>query len=516
MSWRPLNAYIVFGEFPGAKGAGDCLILGNDVICELGDLPRGAQGTVFIVARALDDVDDAVVTNTVVINSETPDPNEANNTATADVTLVACALPAAPTNVLATNGGIHIQSVMVTWDEVANADEYEIYRNTLQDFATAQRIATTIETEYVDYKPAPAYVASPGCAMPDPTVFYYWVVAVNDCGPSDPSEPDEGYENSLKSAGSLPTPGGLIELALLAAALLVAKAALGSRRASPRLLIDEQNNADTDPPWAYALGGSHSHMREGRMMHSLLHMAAWCGFLGAADVVPWDMAPLERPPKVYPAPDMAAEGVRGLYYDGLPWRGEPTRVFAWFGLPERAPGEKVPAMVLAHGGGGTAFDEWVRIWNRRGYAAIAMDLEGTLPIGEHPNRTRHEWAGPKRLDAFDDIDDSPEDQWFYHAVADIALAHSLLRSMPEIDPDRIGLTGISWGGILACTVAGVDHRFRCTIPVYGCGYLDEAPVFQSRWEALGPERSQRWNTLWDPASPSRARNGPDAMGKRRK
>ena len=32
--------------------------------------------------------------------------------------------------------------------------------------------------------------------------------------------------------------------------------------------------------------------------------------------------------------------------------------------------------VLVHGGGGTAFDAWVRLWNDRGYAAIAMDLAG--------------------------------------------------------------------------------------------------------------------------------------------
>lgn len=30
-------------------------------------------------------------------------------------------------------------------------------------------------------------------------------------------------------------------------------------------------------------------------------------------------------------------------------------------------------MVLVHGGEGTAFAKWVRLWNERGYAAIAMD-----------------------------------------------------------------------------------------------------------------------------------------------
>lgn len=34
--------------------------------------------------------------------------------------------------------------------------------------------------------------------------------------------------------------------------------------------------------------------------------------------------------------------------------------------------------VLAHGGGGTEF-EWVRMWNRRGSAATAMDTVGSVP-----------------------------------------------------------------------------------------------------------------------------------------
>lgn len=215
---------------------------------------------------------------------------------------------------------------------------------------------------------------------------------------------------------------------------------------------------------------------------------------------PCDLAALSRPPKVYPGPGLQAEGVRGLFYEGLPWQGKPTRVFAWYGAPERKPGEeKLPAMVLAHGGGGTAFDEWVRIWNRHGYAAIAMDLEGTLPTGKYPDRPRNDWAGPMRSGDFSDLDGPVQDQWFCHAVADIILAHSLLASFPEIDAERIGLTGISWGGILTCTTAGVDHRFKLAIPVYGCGYVNEIPHFHPKWPKFGRQREKKWIALWDPA-----------------
>jgi len=224
----------------------------------------------------------------------------------------------------------------------------------------------------------------------------------------------------------------------------------------------------------------------------------------------WDMARLTQAPKTYPAPDYAAEstdsgaesrfsgeGVKPIFYEGLPWKGKPTRVFAWYGIPDHKANEKVPAMVLAHGGGGTAFDEWVRIWNRRGYAAISMDLCGTRSGGEPGGRPPHEWGGPGN--GGDSVDWPTEDQWVYHAVADIVLANSLLRSFPEIDPDRIGLTGISWGGFLTCIASAVDDRFQFGAPVYGCGFIGDGP-WQDRWENMGKERAGKWLSLWDPSN----------------
>src|SRR5262245_36942601 len=88
--------------------------------------------------------------------------------------------------------------------------------------------------------------------------------------------------------------------------------------------------------------------------------------------IPWDLDALRKTPAVFPAPGFEAPGVKGLFYAGLPWKGKATRVFAWYGAPERKKDERVPGMVLVHGGGGTAFDGWVRLWTSRGYAAIAM------------------------------------------------------------------------------------------------------------------------------------------------
>ncbi len=211
----------------------------------------------------------------------------------------------------------------------------------------------------------------------------------------------------------------------------------------------------------------------------------------------WDFGRLSRAPAARPAEGFEAAGLKAIFYDGPPWKGKPTRVFAWYGAPKSD--GKVPAMVLVHGGGGTAFEEWVRLWNGRGYAAIAMDLCGCVPRKEKRGWARHESGGPPGWGGFDQIDDPVEDQWTYHAVADVILGHSLLRSFPEVDPDRIGLTGISWGGYLACIVSAVDGRFRFTAPVYGCGFLGEDSTWLGTFEKMGKEKAAKWLSLWDPS-----------------
>ncbi len=220
---------------------------------------------------------------------------------------------------------------------------------------------------------------------------------------------------------------------------------------------------------------------------------------------------LTQPSKMYDAPaQFKADGLRAIFYEGLTWKGKPTRVFAWYGAPSDASAKKkVPAMVLVHGGGGTAFVEWVRLWNSRGYAAIAMDTCGGTPTNDKgelqlgvfgkPIWPRHEFSGPAGWGGLDQIDSPMGDQWTYHAAADIVLAHSLIRSFPEVDADRIGITGVSWGGYLTCIAAGLDPRFKFAAPVYGCGFLGDNSVWLPQFEKMGKEKSGKWLRWFDPS-----------------
>jgi dienelactone hydrolase len=152
--------------------------------------------------------------------------------------------------------------------------------------------------------------------------------------------------------------------------------------------------------------------------------------------------------------------------------------------------------VLVHGGGGRAFADWAELWAKRGYVAISMDLAGCGPAGPLPD------GGPDQTDktkfrSFSEADAT--NMWTYHAVADAIRAHSLLLSLPQVDKRRTGLTGISWGGYLTCIIAGVDHRFRVAVPVYGCGFLHENSAWLNTLTEMQPEQRERWVRLFDPS-----------------
>ena len=194
------------------------------------------------------------------------------------------------------------------------------------------------------------------------------------------------------------------------------------------------------------------------------------------------LAKQTTPPAVHEGTGFQADGaVRPIFFDALDWEGKPTRVFAWIGLPAGASKEKpVPGIVLVHGGGGTAFKEWVQKWNAEGFAAISIAVEGQTDKKRAEIKSRgqswepHEHGGPVRPGIYGDSATPLEDQWMYHAVADTILANTLLRSLPEVDPAKVGIMGVSWGGVITSTVIGLDPRFVFAIPTYGCGGLHKA------------------------------------------
>ena len=219
--------------------------------------------------------------------------------------------------------------------------------------------------------------------------------------------------------------------------------------------------------------------------------------------------PTQRPVYYDVLNEMNSGEIHGILYTGMDYKGMPTQVFAYLGIPEGVTAQNpAPAMVLVHGGGGRAYLDWVEEWVDKGYVALSYyfmesqaSTDNTLPSG---NVIYYE-RGPRRGGSIDDntYASIPQDeQWMYHATADASLAYTLLDSLPQVKDGQIGISGISWGAVVTASTIGRDTRFKLAMPVYGAGYLDENqgnihPV--SKWDGrhnFDKVKASGMKTLW--------------------
>lgn len=174
-----------------------------------------------------------------------------------------------------------------------------------------------------------------------------------------------------------------------------------------------------------------------------------------------------------------------------------TYVFAYVGIPEGVDKDNpAPAVVLVHGGGGTAFYEWVRIWTARGYVAIAPDTEGNMPVStsimdNNDHQTSIKPHGPINP-GFTDYNKPVEEQWAYNGIASVIVSRTFLSSMEEVKQDSVAITGVSYGAFLTCQAVGYDDRFAVAVPVYGSlGQKGSAGIWGSIME------NDKTASLWD-------------------
>lgn len=114
------------------------------------------------------------------------------------------------------------------------------------------------------------------------------------------------------------------------------------------------------------------------------------------------------------------------------------------------PGETRAGIVLCHGYTGVKdlyLPDNARVLNEAGYAVMTFDYKG-WGASEGP-RTR---LAP------------------YSRVADVQAAMTYLSIQPEVDADKIGIYGTSYGCATVAWVGAVDERAKCVVGVVGMGH----------------------------------------------
>lgn len=138
-------------------------------------------------------------------------------------------------------------------------------------------------------------------------------------------------------------------------------------------------------------------------------------------------------------------------------------------VPDTRSSTRLPCVVLGHGWGmvaGGDLEDYAKAIVQRGIAALTFDYRN---LGKSEGEPR------QHLDPWKQIED------FRAGI-------SFVRSQPEIDPERIGVWGSSYGGGHVLTVAATDPRVRCVV--------SQVPTISS-WRAARKRMSaETWTAQW--------------------
>ena len=124
---------------------------------------------------------------------------------------------------------------------------------------------------------------------------------------------------------------------------------------------------------------------------------------------------------------------------------EGTILRGWLFLPDvTKEGERLPCVVMAHGFAATKeqyLDRFATAFREAGLAVLVFD---------HRNFGSSD-GGPRQ-----EVDPIAQIRDYRHAI-------TFVRTLPEIDPGRIGVWGTSYSGGHAIVLGAIDRRIRCVV-----------------------------------------------------
>ena len=170
--------------------------------------------------------------------------------------------------------------------------------------------------------------------------------------------------------------------------------------------------------------------------------------------------------------------------------GRRCAVYAAMAVPKGR--EPHPLVIHVPGGGQTVHDDDLAFWVGHGFACVAFDWQ--VGLFNHDPARKSGWPAGVVLQA------EPFERWSQFiiplAVEAVGVVIDWATKDRRIASDRIGITGISWGGYLTWVANAYEPRLKAVVPVYGCGGLFD-PAHACRMPVSG-EVAKRWASDWDP------------------
>jgi dienelactone hydrolase len=148
---------------------------------------------------------------------------------------------------------------------------------------------------------------------------------------------------------------------------------------------------------------------------------------------------------------------------------------------------KLPVMIVLHGTGGTkeGVQSWLEDFAKNGVIGIAIDAR------YHGSRANAGKGSSAYVAAITKAWQTPaekmEHPFYYDTVWDLWRLLDVLESREGVDPKRIGMMGISMGGIQTWLAASVDDRVAVAAPLIG--------VQSFKWSLENDKWQGRANTI---------------------
>jgi len=196
-----------------------------------------------------------------------------------------------------------------------------------------------------------------------------------------------------------------------------------------------------------------------------------------------------------------------VFFDSFDEVQEPILIHGYVALPADSLPRSLPAIIFGHGAGGEGEEDIARgLAAMLSAAVISFSGPGQGRSTGRPS-TAQNWMRTIPI----------QQSWLYQYAYAAMRAVTYMATLPEVDPERIGMTGVSAGGLMTWIANGVDDRLAAACPIMAAGDWERSlaggswfldfPLGQAGMSADSPE-AQAFERLLDPIKYAHRQHAP--------